>query len=127
MRTKRPRTTRGLLPYSVCVRLLRRRGCWSGRRFLLRRLLGWRLTGGRSTGLGLTAISRLAALSLVLLGLSGLVGELYLPLTDHFHQLLARFLIFCVVNRWTVIGLGKPRQRNRKPDRLLLQVDRGND
>src|SRR6478736_3544346 len=76
--------------------LLRRRCC--------RHL--WRGDGGvgrRSP----TGLIRTTGLTLLLLGLGGLVGELHLALTELLHHRAPGFLVFGVVHRRAVIGLGE--------------------
>src|SRR4029079_18872195 len=107
---------------------LRRRGrLWWGRRGLLLRgrVGGWGWWTRNGTGLRLAAGLWLSRLTLILLCLGCLGGELDLPLADHLHQLAACFLILGVVDRRTVIGLSQADERHRKPDRLLLQIDCG--
>ena len=93
------------------------------RRDLLRRGRG---VGGRGAAAWPCAGRRLLRF-LLLLRLGGLGGELLLALAEHFHQLAAGFLVFGVVHRRAVIGLGEARERHGKAHCLLLDVHGSDD
>src|SRR5262245_27984536 len=76
---------------------------------------------------GAVGLSLTASRVLLLLRLGGLVGKLYLTLTEFLHHVAPRRLILGIVHRRPVEGLAESSEWNRESHRLLLHVHGSDD